>query len=98
MLRRRTEHPAFHPDASQQVFKGNSGLFVHKRISCDGEELVFCIFNLTAKEKKLKDPFPDERFQQSGRFYDILRAREYSASRGTYSIKPYQALWLIPRN
>ena len=97
MLRRRTEHPAFHPDASQEVFDVNPGLFVHKRTSLDGEELIFCVFNLTAKEKNLKTLCPDESFEKAGKFYDILRAREYATGSRGFSVKPYQALWLVPR-
>lgn len=97
MLRRRTEHPAFHPDAAQEVYEVNSGLFVHKRTSLDGEEKIFCVFNLTAKEKNLKTLCPDADFEGANRFYDILRAREYVGGRRGYSVKPYQALWLVPR-
>jgi len=97
MLRRRTEHPAFHPDAAQKVFAVNPGLFVHKRTSLDGEEIVYCIFNLTAKEKNLTTLCPDDGFKVNGPFYDILRAREYAPGKRGFSIKPYQALWLVAR-
>jgi len=97
MLRRRTEHPAFHPDAPQEVFKVNPGLFVHKRTSLDGEESIYCVFNLTAKEKNLKTLCPDKGFENTEKFHDILRAREYAAGRRGFSVKPYQALWLVPR-
>ncbi|MFP4260896.1 MAG: sugar phosphorylase [Opitutales bacterium] len=97
MLRRRTEHPAFHPDAPQEVFKVNPGLFVHKRTSLDGEESIYCIFNLSAKEKHLKTLCPDPDFETAENFFDILRAREYAAGSRGFSVKPYQALWLVPR-
>ena len=97
MLRRRTEHPAFHPDAPQEVFKVNSGLFVHKRTSLDGEESVYCVFNLTPKEKNLQQLCPDGQFEKFSIFYDILRAREIKAGKRGYSVKPFQAMWLVPR-
>ena len=97
MLRRRTEHPAFHPDAPQEVYDVHHALFVHKRSSLDGEESIFCIFNLTGKRQTLKQLCPDPRFAGAAVFYDILRAREYAPGEGGFPIKPYQALWLVPR-
>ncbi|MFO8026427.1 MAG: hypothetical protein R6U56_02040, partial [Opitutales bacterium] len=97
MLRRRTEHPAFHPDAPQEVFEVHPDLFVHRRTSLDGEESVFCIFNLTAKTKTVKKLCPDPKFTETEVFFDILRARELRPNGRGFSIKPYQALWLVPR-
>lgn len=97
MLRRRTEHSAFHPDAPQEVFDVHSDLFVHRRTSLDGEESVFCIFNLTAKSKKIDKLCPDPNFTGAKLFYDILRAREVKPSSRGFSIKPYQAMWLVRR-
>jgi sucrose phosphorylase len=97
MLRRRTEHPAFHPDAVQEVFDVDPGLFVHKRTSTDGEEKIFCVFNLTAQEKTLKQLCPDADFVAASRFFDVLRAREVAAGKRGFSLKPYQAMWLVAR-
>lgn len=97
MLRRRTEHPAFHPDAPQEVYAVQPALFVHKRSSLDGEESIYCIFNLTGKTRTLKQLCPDPAFLAAEVFYDILRAREFTPGKGGFSIKPYQALWLVPR-
>ena len=97
MLRRRTEHPAFHPDAAQAVFDLSPDLFVHKRTSLDGEETIFCIFNLTTKTKQMKQLCPDPKFTEAASFYDILRAREVKPVTKGLSIKPYQAMWLVAR-
>ncbi|HKK17551.1 MAG TPA: sugar phosphorylase [Opitutales bacterium] len=97
MLRRRTEHPAFHPDAPQEVFDVHPDLFVHRRTSLDGEESVFCVFNLTAKNKQVKQLCLDPKFTEAAVFYDILRAREVKPNGKGFTIKPYQALWLVPR-
>lgn len=97
MLRRRTEHPAFHPDASQEVYDVNPDLFVHKRTSLDGEETIFCIFNLTPKTKTLQQLCPDPKLAEASVLYDILQAREVKPAARGFVIKPYQALWLVPR-
>jgi sucrose phosphorylase len=97
MLRRRTEHPAFHPDAPQEVFDVHPDLFVLRRTSLDGEESVFCVFNLTAKTKQLKQLCPDPIFTGAEVFHEVLRAREVKPNSRGFTIKPYQALWLVPR-
>ena len=97
MLRRRTEHPAFHPDAEQEVYGVSPDLFVHKRSSLDGEEAIFCIFNLTSKTKQVKELCPDPQFTKADSFYDILRAVEVKPTAKGFSIKPYQAMWLVLR-
>jgi len=98
MLRRRTEYPAFHPDAPQEVFDVNRALFVHKRTSLDGEQRIYCVFNLSAKEKTIRKLCPDKGCQEEDIFFDILRAREIKAGKRGFVIKPYQALWLVPRD
>jgi hypothetical protein len=79
------------------VFDVNSDLFVHKRTSLDGEETIFCVFNLTSKTKQVKELCPDPKFAEASVLYDILRAREVKPSAKGYSIKPYQAMWLVSR-
>ena len=97
MLRRRTEHPAFHPDAPQEVYDVSPDLFVHRRVSLDGEETIFCAFNLTVKTLTIQELCPDPKFAEASVFYDILRAREVKPNSRGFSIKPYQALWLVVR-
>ena len=52
MLRRRANHPAFHPDAEQIIYDIDPQLFVHARISHQADEIVFCIYNFSEQEKK----------------------------------------------
>lgn len=98
MLRRRSNHPAFHPDAPQEVYDVNAGLFIVKRTSLDGEERIYCVYNLTSKTKTMKQLCPDDTFQNAEKFFDILRARELKPGKRGFSVKPYQAMWLIPRS
>ena len=70
---------------------------MHKRTSLDGEENIFCVFNLTAEEQFLEQLCPDEAFVNASVYYDVLRAREVSAGKKGFSVKPYQAMWLVAR-
>ncbi|MEM7790239.1 MAG: sugar phosphorylase [Verrucomicrobiota bacterium] len=97
MLRRRSSHPAFHPDAPQMVFDLDPGLFVHKRVSLDGEQTVYCAYNFTSDERLFKAPTGELSFEKATEFYDILSARTYKKLKKGISLEPYQAIWLVPR-
>ena len=97
ILRRRAKHPAFHPDAAQHVFDLDPGLFVHSRISVNHDETIFCIYNFTAGKKTITNPADTELLKKTKKFYDILSGRTLGNGKKGIALKPYQALWLIPR-
>jgi len=97
MLRRRANHPAFHPHAEQRVFDMDPELFVHSRISLNREERIFCIYNFTAKEKSITNPMDSELLKKTKSFYDILSGRTFGSGKRGIKLAPYQALWLVPR-
>ncbi len=97
MLRRRASHPAFHPDAEQQVFDLDPELFVHSRISVQRDEVVFCIYNFSARDKTVTNPADTELLRSAKQFYDILGGRTYGSGKKGLKLAPYQALWLVPR-
>lgn len=97
MLRRRSNHPAFHPDAEQHVFDIDPELFVHSRISLNGDETIFCIYNMTDKAKSISNPADTELLKRTKNFYDILTARTFGSGKKGIRLKPYQAMWLVPR-
>jgi len=97
MLRRRANHPAFHPDAEQHVFDLDPGLFVHSRISVNRDEVVFCIYNFAAKEKTITNPADTDLLKSAKNFYDILGGKTYGSGKKGLKLAPYQALWLVPR-
>ena len=97
MLRRRSNHPAFHPDAEQIVYDVDPELFVHCRISTDREEVIFCIYNFSDKEKKITNPASSDLLKRTKNFYDILNARTHGSGKKGIKLAPYQAMWLVPR-
>ena len=98
MLRRRASHPAFHPDAAQIVYDVDPELFIHSRTDINRDELVFCIYNFTAKTKSIRNPANSPLLQKTKKFYDILSGRTYGSGRRGIKLAPYQALWLVPRS
>ncbi|MFT4900876.1 MAG: glycosidase [Lentimonas sp.] len=97
MLRRRANHPAFHPDAEQIVYDIDPELFVHCRISLQKDEVVFCIYNFTNKEKKITNPASSDLLRRAKTFYDILGSRTYGSGKKGITLAPYQVMWLVPR-
>ncbi len=97
MLRRRSSHPAFHPDAEQIVYDIDPELFVHCRVSKDRDEVIFCIYNFTDKEKTITNPANSELLKRTKHFYEILSARTYGSGKRGIKLGPYQVMWLVPR-
>lgn len=98
MLRKRSSHPAFHPDAEQHVFDVDPELFVHSRISIDRNEVIFCIYNFSDQVKTITNPMDSELLKNTKHFYDILTSRKLGSGKKGLKLEPYQALWLVPRS
>lgn len=98
MLRRRSSHPAFHPDAEQIVYDVDPELFIHSRTDVSREEIIFCIYNFTAKAKSIQNPASSPLLQKTKKFYDILSGRTYGSGKRGIKLAPYQVLWLVPRS
>ena len=97
MLRRRSDHPAFHPDAEQIIYDIDPELFVHSRISQQSDEIIFCIYNFTDREKMITNPASSDLLRRTKTFYDILSSRTFGSGKKGIKLAPYQAMWLVPR-
>lgn len=97
LLRKRTAHSAFHPDAEQIVYDVDLELFVHCRISMNRDEVIFCIYNMTAKEKTITNPANSPLLKQTKNFYDIISGRTLGSGRKGIRLAAYQVMWLVPR-
>ena len=97
MLRRRSNHPAFHPDATQEVFNLNPRLFVHSRTSVSNDEIILCIYNFSNSTEKIDAAFVSEQLGNAPSYYEVLSARLITSQSFNTSLKPYQSLWLVAR-
>ncbi len=97
MLRRRSNHPAFHPDAEQKVYDVDAELFVHSRVSKDRDEIIFCIYNFSKSQKKIVNPATSDLLKKTKSFYDILSGRKFGSGKKGIKLEPYEVLWLVPR-
>ncbi len=96
MLRRRQNHPAFHPDGPMTVIDLGTSLFGFLRTSPRGEEQIACVFNLTNKEQKVNLALLHPKLGQEGDCRDILNAVNVKTAPGRSCVlKPYQARWVV---
>ncbi len=97
MLRRRSNHRAFHPDGSQQILDLGPAIFGLIRRAPDRSEWIVCVYNFTGREQIVKNPLDTEAARKVKSFYDIISGKTYGSGRVGVRLEPYQALWLIPR-
>ena len=96
-LRRRANHPAFHPASAQAVLDLGPHLFAFQRVARDGETVV-CVFNFTAQQQAvaLADLHPS--FKEPGSCRDILNSASLpTGPRRHLKLAPFQACWLLAR-
>ena len=96
MLRRRSNHPAFHPDADQEIYDLGPHLFVHSRTAVNQDEVLLCAYNFTDMPQQIETSYIANLFDTATSYYDILSAR-LLRSGADITLKPYQAMWLVPR-
>ena len=97
LLRRRADCSAFHPDAPQTILDLGPEIFALERCSLDGAQTVLCIFNFTAEpvpvanQGRLAELFP------GGTTRDLVVGSDLHLPADGLVLRPYQALWLVPR-
>jgi sucrose phosphorylase len=92
MLDIRGEHPAFHPDAPQEIFNCGNDLFVIKRTALDESETILSISNATGKQLSVdRDELPLPASPES--VTDLLSGDTKGRS-GSISLEPFETVWL----
>ncbi len=93
LLRKRTDQPAFDPDALQIIHDLGKNFFALTRESVDKSQKILCLYNFTSKTKSLKKPI----FLKSAkkRFFDIASGKTIPFTARGLSFKPYHFYWLL---
>ena len=98
MLRRRSGHQAFHPDAPQRVLDLGGSLFAIVRESCDGNERILCVFNFTADPQRLPLPVIAEQLsaelEPGDSVRESLSGSQFKLTDSGLELAPFQAVWL----
>ncbi len=96
LLKKRKNHPAFHPNGAQRVLNFGPQLFGIARISEDRSETIVCIYNFSDKAQRVINPQDDDFSRRIKSFYDIISGKTYSSGKKGVKLEPFQALWLLP--
>jgi sucrose phosphorylase len=93
LLRQRTTHPAFHPNAKQEIVFCHEAVFALWRRAVDGGTAVLCLHNVSDQSCPVNLPLSDNNLT------DLLTAAEYVARNGRLqlTLRPYQVLWLAAK-
>ena len=88
----RKKQPAFHPNATQFTLQLNDSFFGLWRQSINRSQSIFCISNLTAKQKKL--PLFDINLISTDIWFDILTKKFIKNKKNELIFQPYQTMWI----
>ncbi len=93
LIRRRTEQPAFHPNASQEVIDLGPGVFALMR-ERPGVQRLLALTNVTADTVRVQIPIANLGGARLWR--DVLSRAHYQFEEGMLSVrlKPYGLAWL----
>jgi len=89
-LRLRQGLPAFHPEAPQRVLELAEGLFGVERVSLDAGQRLLALHNCT---RETRTAVCGELAE--GGWVDVLGQATAVLERGSLSMAPYQAVWLV---
>ena len=94
ILRKRSQHPAFHPYGKQEVFDIDSDLFCILREDPYETEKILVIANLTNSEKEIENQIEHLPIEAGNSHIDILSEKECIKD-GKMNLKPYQVIWVV---
>ena len=91
LIKVRTQHRAFHPNAEQKALFLSNKVFALLRTSRDTKERILALHNLSKNEVAVS--LPAELV--NGNAQNIVQKKEVGLSGGKLELKPYEVLWLL---
>ena len=100
LLQIRGENSAFHPNAGQDVWMINDGIFSIFRSSSDIKSHVICLHSVCDQEVSLEFDISGSALRGADRLVDLIGGQSFSSTGGNLklSLAPYQTLWLSREN
>lgn len=96
MLRVRSSHPAFHPDADQRVLEIGKNAFVVARLAANGSEIIVCISNLSSDAQAVETARLLQPLGDASAWNDLIATERLDPIPDSLELAPYQTLWLTP--
>ena len=100
LLQTRRQHPAFHPNADQEILPGNDALFSLRRTSLDGQRQVICIHNVSGRRQLLSLEMEELGLEASSRLADLLGGpppRSRDGQTAQIKVQAYGRAWIDVR-
>ncbi|MEM7562454.1 MAG: sugar phosphorylase [Pseudomonadota bacterium] len=95
LLERRSQQPAFHPNATQFTLHLGEKIFGFWRQSSDRLQSIFCIFNMTRETQEFH--LGSINLIETDNWYDILSGEPLKNISEVLSLAPYQGFWISNR-
>lgn len=92
LMHLRQQQRAFHPNATQFTLHLGDHLFGFWRQSMDRRQSIFCIFNISDEPQALR--IAELNLIVTDRWWDLISGYIFSEETETYTVSPYQALWI----
>ncbi|MBN1379431.1 MAG: alpha-glucosidase C-terminal domain-containing protein [Gammaproteobacteria bacterium] len=92
LIRIRRRQPAFHPNATQFALQLKPEMFGFWRQSIKRDQSIFCINNLSDLPQELE--LSDLNLISIDKWRDLISGEELSDIFTTYTLQPYQCLWI----
>ncbi|MCU4674836.1 sugar phosphorylase [Catenovulum sp. 2E275] len=92
LIHKRTEQPAFHPNAVQFTLQLGEQLVGFWRQSQNRNQSIFCIFNISDQEQIIK--MTDINLIDTESWFDLISEQDIADLHGELKLAPYQSVWL----
>ncbi|MEO1591787.1 MAG: alpha-amylase, partial [Cyanobacteria bacterium J06632_22] len=92
LIQLRRQQPAFHPNATQYTLQLGHALFGFWRQSLDRDQSIFSIHNLTAAPQDIV--LQDINLIGTDPWVDLISGNDIDPAAKTFTLKPYQSVWI----
>ena len=92
LIQVRTQHGAFHPNATQYTLHLGDGIFAFWRQSRKRDQSIFCIHNISDQPVEFR--LSDINLVETNSWKDLLTGHNYNDFKHVIDLAPYQFLWI----
>ncbi len=92
LIKVRTQHGAFHPNATQYTLHLGDGIFAFWRQSRKRDQSIFCIYNISNQPVEFR--LSDINLVETNSWQDLLTGHNYNDFKHVIDLSPYQFLWI----
>ena len=96
LLKIRSSHSCFAPEASQQIVNSHGGIFALVRQARSGSSIALCLHNVTRTSQRAEFDLSDVALSSSLALQDVITGRQFATGDHlNIVLRPYETLWLM---